>query len=178
MECSICMCDLNDEEVRLQCNHNFHIYCITRWITTPGVSRTCPICRSPINRASINTLINAFTHPLTEQRAASRFRQGIAIGFITDIEYPLVLERAKWVIMSCFLSNWMPRSWVRYYIRRSRRHPFSQTVDAYQQTQLGNARALIVSHGGAPPSRLYICRICRRYVYNEYRSLVTHVSFL
>jgi hypothetical protein len=33
-------------KVELSCSHTFHLGCITRWFSTGGNTRTCPICRA------------------------------------------------------------------------------------------------------------------------------------
>ncbi|XP_073283957.1 RING-H2 finger protein ATL40-like [Primulina huaijiensis] len=46
IECSVCLCALEDgERVRLlpNCNHSFHVDCINKWL---GSNSTCPICRA------------------------------------------------------------------------------------------------------------------------------------
>lgn len=45
-ECIICMDDYVDgvsQVMRLPCHHEFHVECITRWLTTR--KKTCPICK-------------------------------------------------------------------------------------------------------------------------------------
>ena len=47
--CSICRDPMNVSEtgkVELSCSHTFHLGCITRWFSTGGNTRTCPICRA------------------------------------------------------------------------------------------------------------------------------------
>jgi hypothetical protein len=46
-ECSICLEPLDTQEpYKLNCNHEFHRDCITRWIHT---NPNCPMCRSPVD---------------------------------------------------------------------------------------------------------------------------------
>lgn len=48
-DCPICRDPLNVSEtgkVELSCSHTFHLGCITRWFSTGGNTRTCPICRA------------------------------------------------------------------------------------------------------------------------------------
>ena len=40
--CAICFSELNDDPVKLKCNHIFHSECIKEWVKS---SATCPICR-------------------------------------------------------------------------------------------------------------------------------------
>ena len=47
--CSICRDPMTVSEtgkVELSCSHTFHLGCITRWFSTGGNTRTCPICRA------------------------------------------------------------------------------------------------------------------------------------
>ena len=47
--CSICRDPMTVSEtgkVELSCSHEFHLACITRWFSTDGNTRTCPICRA------------------------------------------------------------------------------------------------------------------------------------
>lgn len=43
-ECSICSCDLNQNEIirKTPCKHVFHSMCIDKWFK---ISQSCPICR-------------------------------------------------------------------------------------------------------------------------------------
>jgi len=54
MECSICLENINKrDEVILDCNHYFHKRCIFFWKTN---SKTCPLCRCPLNFCHINLI--------------------------------------------------------------------------------------------------------------------------
>ncbi len=49
IDCSICLISLNNEFIKLPCNHKFHDSCIKEWNKK---NNTCPLCRSiviPIN---------------------------------------------------------------------------------------------------------------------------------
>lgn len=60
-ECSICLEIINNNIVKLECNHIFHDRCIKMWIC--NYMTTCPICRihtkynSRINMQPINLLL-------------------------------------------------------------------------------------------------------------------------
>lgn len=43
--CSICLVDFKSDAVSLECNHVFHIECITEWIKS---RRNCPVCRREV----------------------------------------------------------------------------------------------------------------------------------
>lgn len=47
-ECPICLYQNNSDHVirRLNCTHEFHIYCIEQWLSN---ETTCPICRNNLN---------------------------------------------------------------------------------------------------------------------------------
>ena len=46
IECSICLCNIEDGVRILQCNHAFHGNCIERWFRENHPLRTCPNCRA------------------------------------------------------------------------------------------------------------------------------------
>lgn len=80
-DCPICRDPLNVSEtgkVELSCSHEFHLGCITRWFSSGGNTRTCPICRAaPKEKESVSTAalqvppidVNA-VNALAAQRAA------------------------------------------------------------------------------------------------------------
>jgi hypothetical protein len=60
--CSICRDPLNVSEtgkVELSCSHTFHLGCITRWFSTGGNTRTCPICRAAPKEKEISANADA-----------------------------------------------------------------------------------------------------------------------
>ena len=44
--CAICLEKINDSDINLKCNHNYHSKCIIKWIK---LENNCPICRNIIN---------------------------------------------------------------------------------------------------------------------------------
>ncbi len=45
VDCSICLCELNEEISGLPCSHSFHSECIRPWAEK---NNSCPLCRTPI----------------------------------------------------------------------------------------------------------------------------------
>jgi hypothetical protein len=42
-------------KVELSCSHTFHLGCITRWFSTGGNTRTCPLCRAAPKEKEISS---------------------------------------------------------------------------------------------------------------------------
>lgn len=49
-QCSICLDDMDEHVVRLNCGHTFHRTCVTTWLVTK--SQTCPLCKQQLTEAS------------------------------------------------------------------------------------------------------------------------------
>ena len=92
-DCSICRDPLNVSEtgkVELSCSHTFHLGCITRWFSTGGNTRTCPICRAapkekelPANAAPQVPPIDVnAANALAAQRAALQRQRDVVRGQI------------------------------------------------------------------------------------------------
>jgi len=48
-QCSICLDDMDEQVVRLNCGHAFHRPCVTKWLVTK--SQTCPLCKQQLGEA-------------------------------------------------------------------------------------------------------------------------------
>jgi hypothetical protein len=76
-DCSICFTELNENPVKLKCNHIFHKDCISQWVKS---SATCPICRynifmcSNCNGQRVVYYFYTGTVVPIEQRGENRFR--------------------------------------------------------------------------------------------------------
>ncbi len=56
LECSICTEKIIDNEiVKLKCNHVFHLKCLTSW---KNINNSCPLCREEITDQTILELKN------------------------------------------------------------------------------------------------------------------------
>jgi len=53
-ECSICLDDIGDNKVKLDCNHHFHQNCIKSWYNR---KHNCPLCRKIIIIRNMNKLV-------------------------------------------------------------------------------------------------------------------------
>ena len=65
--CSICRDPLNVPEtgkVELSCSHAFHLACITRWFSTDGNTRTCPLCRAAPKEKELVSAANLAVPPI------------------------------------------------------------------------------------------------------------------
>jgi hypothetical protein len=91
--CSICRDPLNVSEtgkVELSCSHTFHLACITRWFSTGGNTRTCPICRAAPKEKELVSDSNPAVPPidvnaanaLAAQRAALQRQRDVVRGQI------------------------------------------------------------------------------------------------
>lgn len=57
--CSICLCTLNAESIQLHCQHMFHEGCVLSLLKCGNHARKkCPLCRAPVKRNTIQTLVN------------------------------------------------------------------------------------------------------------------------
>jgi len=60
-DCSICMSELIEDIIKLQCNHVFHIQCFDYW---KKYNNSCPYCRYQIDQSVIPpTLYDELIHP-------------------------------------------------------------------------------------------------------------------
>jgi hypothetical protein len=72
--CPICRDPIDVSEtgkVELSCSHEFHLSCITRWFSTGGNTRTCPICREPAKDKEISADAAAPNVPPIDVNAAN-----------------------------------------------------------------------------------------------------------
>jgi len=90
--CPICRDPLNVSEtgkVELSCSHTFHLGCITRWFSTYGNTRTCPLCRAvpkekelvahPVPPIDVNALNALAAQRATLQRQRENLRGQIGL---------------------------------------------------------------------------------------------------
>jgi hypothetical protein len=80
--CSICRDPLNVSEtgkVELSCSHTFHLGCITRWFSTGGNTRTCPICRAAPKEKEISANAAPQVPPIDVNAANALAAQRAAI---------------------------------------------------------------------------------------------------
>jgi hypothetical protein len=51
--CSICDESMTGEPfLKTPCNHEFHVRCLERWLSTSDASKSCPLCRTQLNPAN------------------------------------------------------------------------------------------------------------------------------
>lgn len=61
MECSICMCNINSDNIITECNHNYHKSCLDDWLVK---NDGCPYCRKnlkPEREIRRNKIIDVFS---------------------------------------------------------------------------------------------------------------------
>ena len=102
-----------------------------------------------------------------ESRARARFNNvHITFNYRGSLDY----TNAVWIIHSYGRRNWMPENWIRS-LRGHRGH----TLEAFRLSQDG-AFTVCRVYNGMAPRRLYTCRFCNNYVFNDYIMLRSHIQ--
>lgn len=175
-ECSVCLTALAAEtHLTTPCNHSFHKKCLRRWIRRRPI---CPLCRQMFNGVDI-AVISGRSASDTERRASRQLSENLAREEFRNATVCFLYMPGAWSVSAAIwlihtepgTSNWMPQHWVDYYQTRR-----GQTLEAYRLCNQQGVSCILRSRGGAPPRRLFYCRICKRHTYAEYSLLAQHYA--
>ncbi|CAK7333336.1 unnamed protein product [Dovyalis caffra] len=71
IECAVCLSEFEENEtgrILPKCNHSFHIECIDMWFHSHS---TCPLCRSPVEAVTENSVQNGSNSVISEAGSSS-----------------------------------------------------------------------------------------------------------
>jgi hypothetical protein len=86
--CTICLDKINENNVKLICNHNFHKKCLDKWLS---INNSCPLCRCNVNS---NIIIGkVFNHKITPSK--------YPVGDCGRLGHTLIIDKPYGVVITC-----------------------------------------------------------------------------